>query len=65
LLGCLGSGVGASDSWPHRREVSPLCLGAMMFGEWGNPDHEASIRFVHRALEAGVNFVDTADVYEG
>jgi aryl-alcohol dehydrogenase-like predicted oxidoreductase len=35
----------------------------MMFGEWGNPDHEASIRIVHRALDAGVNFVDTADVY--
>jgi aryl-alcohol dehydrogenase-like predicted oxidoreductase len=34
-----------------------------MFGEWGNPDHEASIRIVHRALDAGVNFVDTADVY--
>jgi aryl-alcohol dehydrogenase-like predicted oxidoreductase len=44
-------------------KVSPLCLGAMMFGEWGNPDHEASIRIVHRALDAGVNFVDTADVY--
>src|SRR4029450_2560126 len=37
----------------------------MMFGEWGNPDREASIRIIHRALEAGVNFVDTADVYSG
>jgi aryl-alcohol dehydrogenase-like predicted oxidoreductase len=46
-------------------KVSPLCLGAMMFGEWGNPDHEASIRIIHRALDAGVNFVDTADVYSG
>jgi aryl-alcohol dehydrogenase-like predicted oxidoreductase len=44
-------------------KVSPLCLGAMMFGEWGNPDHEASIRIIHRALDAGLNFVDTADVY--
>jgi aryl-alcohol dehydrogenase-like predicted oxidoreductase len=44
-------------------KVSPLCLGAMMFGEWGNPDHEASIRITHRALDAGLNFVDTADVY--
>jgi aryl-alcohol dehydrogenase-like predicted oxidoreductase len=35
----------------------------MMFGEWGNPDHEASIRIIHRALDAGLNFVDTADVY--
>jgi aryl-alcohol dehydrogenase-like predicted oxidoreductase len=44
-------------------EVSALCLGAMMFGAWGNPDHEDSIRIIHRALDAGVNFVDTADVY--
>jgi aryl-alcohol dehydrogenase-like predicted oxidoreductase len=44
-------------------QVSELCLGAMMFGEWGNPDHEESIRIIHRALDAGVNFVDTADVY--
>jgi len=46
-------------------QVSPLCLGAMMFGEWGNPDHDDSIRIVHRALDAGINFVDTADVYSG
>ncbi len=46
-------------------KVSPLCLGAMMFGAWGNPDHEDSIRILHRALDAGVNFVDTADVYSG
>src|ERR1700736_241121 len=43
--------------------VSPLCLGAMMFGAWGNPDHEESARIVHRALDAGINFIDTADVY--
>ncbi len=43
--------------------VSPLCLGAMMFGAWGNTDHEDSIRIIHRALDAGVNFIDTADVY--
>jgi len=43
--------------------VSPLCLGAMMFGEWGNPDHDDSIRVIHRALDAGINFIDTADVY--
>ena len=43
--------------------VSPLCLGAMMFGAWGNTDHDESIRIIHRALDAGVNFVDTADVY--
>ncbi|HEV7749984.1 MAG TPA: aldo/keto reductase [Baekduia sp.] len=44
-------------------KVSPLCLGAMMFGEWGNPDHDESIRIIHRALDAGINFIDTADVY--
>ena len=43
--------------------VSSLCLGAMMFGEWGTSDHEESIRIIHRALAAGVNFIDTADVY--
>jgi len=46
-------------------KVSPLCLGAMMFGAWGNPDHEDSIRIIHRALDAGINFIDTADVYSG
>src|SRR5215467_16053580 len=45
--------------------VSPLCLGAMMFGSWGNPDHQESARIIGRALDAGINFVDTADVYSG
>ncbi|HEY1634913.1 MAG TPA: aldo/keto reductase [Acidimicrobiales bacterium] len=44
-------------------EVSSYCLGAMMFGAWGNPDRDDSIRIIHRALDAGINFVDTADVY--
>jgi aryl-alcohol dehydrogenase-like predicted oxidoreductase len=44
-------------------QVSKLCLGTMMFGAWGNTDHDDSIRIVHRALDAGINFVDTADVY--
>jgi len=44
-------------------KVSPLCLGAMMFGAWGNTDHEDSARIIHRALDAGINFIDTADVY--
>src|SRR5436189_2532686 len=44
-------------------QVSPLCLGAMMFGEWGNKDHDESIRIIHAALDAGINFIDTADVY--
>jgi len=44
-------------------KVSELCLGAMMFGAWGNTDHEDSVRIIHRALDAGINFIDTADVY--
>ena len=43
--------------------VSKFCLGAMMFGAWGNPDHDDSIRIIHAALDAGINFIDTADVY--
>ncbi len=48
---------------PTGMQVSPLCLGAMMFGAWGEPDHDISIGIIHRALDAGINFVDTADVY--
>src|SRR3954468_2809202 len=48
---------------PTGGKVSPLCLGAMMFGAWGNRDHDESIRIIHRALDAGINFIDTADVY--
>ena len=44
-------------------QVSKLCLGTMMFGAWGNTDHDDSIRIIHAALDAGINFVDTADVY--
>jgi len=44
-------------------QVSPLCLGAMMFGAMGEPDHDTSIKIIHRALDAGINFIDTADVY--
>ncbi|WP_223692791.1 aldo/keto reductase [Leifsonia poae] len=46
-------------------QVSPLCLGAMMFGSWGNDDRADAIRIIHRALDAGINFIDTADVYSG
>src|ERR1700760_27220 len=48
---------------PTGVSVSSLCLGAMMFGDWGTKDHDESIRIIHRALEAGINFIDTADVY--
>src|ERR1700684_3965968 len=43
--------------------VSQLCIGAMMFGAFGNPDHDDSVRIIHRALDAGINFIDTADAY--
>ena len=44
-------------------KVTPLCLGTMMLGGWGNEDEGESIRIIHRALDAGINFVDTADIY--
>ncbi len=43
--------------------VSQMCLGAMMFGAFGNPDHEDAIGIIHKALDAGMNFIDTADGY--
>ena len=50
--------LGTTGVW-----VSELCLGTMMFGQWGTKDHDESIRIIHRALDAGITFVDTADVY--
>src|SRR5579864_3666051 len=44
-------------------KVSPYCLGAMMLGGGGNPDHDDAIRIIHKALDAGINFIDTADRY--
>jgi aryl-alcohol dehydrogenase-like predicted oxidoreductase len=44
-------------------EVSVHCLGAMMFGEDGNPDRDECVRMIHTALGQGINFVDTADAY--
>ncbi len=44
-------------------KVSPLCLGAMMFGSFGNTDHDDCLRIIDAALDAGINFIDTADVY--
>jgi aryl-alcohol dehydrogenase-like predicted oxidoreductase len=44
-------------------KLSPLCLGAMMFGAWGNPDHDVSVRIIDSAIDAGINFIDTADAY--
>jgi aryl-alcohol dehydrogenase-like predicted oxidoreductase len=44
-------------------EVSAFCLGTMMFGAVGNPDHDECVRIIHAALDRGINFVDTADMY--
>lgn len=44
-------------------QVSPYCLGAMMFGKLANPDHNACIAIIHKALDFGINFLDTADAY--
>src|SRR5918911_2308159 len=44
-------------------QVSRYCLGAMMFGAWGNRDHDDCVRIIHHALDNGINFIDTADVY--
>jgi aryl-alcohol dehydrogenase-like predicted oxidoreductase len=44
-------------------KVSPYCLGAMMLGGLGNPDHDDCIRIIHKALDFGINFIDTADRY--
>lgn len=43
--------------------VSRLCLGTMMFGKQGNADHDECTQIIHKALDSGVNFIDTADVY--
>ena len=43
--------------------VSQLCLGAMMFGRWGEPDHDECVSIIHKALDSGINFIDTADMY--
>ena len=45
--------------------VSHFCLGAMMFGPWGNQDRDECVRMIHTALDGGINFVDTADIYGG
>jgi aryl-alcohol dehydrogenase-like predicted oxidoreductase len=48
---------------PAGVKVSPLCLGTMMFGAWGNTDQSDCIRIIHAALDGGLNFIDTANMY--
>ena len=50
--------------WKTEIKVSPYCLGAMMFSGLGNPDHDDCIRIIHKALDTGINFIDTADRYK-
>ncbi|MCU1501844.1 MAG: putative aldo/keto reductase, partial [Ilumatobacteraceae bacterium] len=45
-------------------EVSPLALGTMMFGTWGNTDADECRAMVDRALDAGITMFDTADIYD-
>ena len=44
-------------------QVSTICLGTMMFGGINNADHDNCVDIIHTGLDAGINFVDTADVY--
>jgi aryl-alcohol dehydrogenase (NADP+) len=44
-------------------KVSYWCFGAMMFGKLANPDHDECVRMIHKALDNGINFIDTADRY--
>jgi len=45
--------------------VNDTALGTMMFGAWGNTDRAETVRMVHRAIDAGIDLIDTADVYAG
>ncbi|EXU65740.1 hypothetical protein Z951_24180 [Streptomyces sp. PRh5] len=62
--GTEGNGATVKTREPGRTgiRVSPYCLGTMMFGRAGNPDHDDCVRIIHRALGSGINFIDTADV---
>ena len=69
LDGAVDRGASYGRHMPYRTlghtgmQVSSLCLGAMMFGQFGNRDHDDCVAIIHRALDAGINFIDTADVY--
>jgi aryl-alcohol dehydrogenase-like predicted oxidoreductase len=58
-----GAGAAMRDLGRTGVRVSPLCLGGMNFGTWANRDTADCTRIVHAALDAGINFVETADVY--
>lgn len=74
-MNCRPRAAGATDTQPKGRtieyrnlgrtgvRVSPLCLGCMMFG--GRTGPEDSYAIIDRALDAGINSIDTADVYDG
>jgi aryl-alcohol dehydrogenase-like predicted oxidoreductase len=52
-------------SWKDRHQGQEYWLGSRMFGAFGNTDHEYCIRLVHKAIDAGVNFTDSAGFYAG
>ncbi len=56
--------IGARTLGHSGLRVSELALGAMMFGRWGNTDVAECHRMVHRAIDAGITLVDTADMYD-
>ena len=58
-----GGRHGIPNARRHRSQVSTHCLGAMMFGAWGNTDVDDCVATIHAAIDGGINFVDTADVY--
>jgi aryl-alcohol dehydrogenase-like predicted oxidoreductase len=45
--------------------VSSLCLGGMNLGGWANEDRAECTQIIHTALDAGINFIETADIYSG
>ncbi|MGC4048783.1 MAG: aldo/keto reductase [Paludibaculum sp.] len=58
-----GEADAVSHAGPHRHQGQPLCARRRCFGKLGNPDHEDGARIIHRAIDAGINFIDTADRY--
>jgi aryl-alcohol dehydrogenase-like predicted oxidoreductase len=62
-LAVQGRKHGHSRAWFSRCPCEPAVPGRDDLGAWGNPDHDESVRIIHRALASGINFIDTADVY--
>src|SRR3972149_758150 len=63
MVRCMGRGYLLPAA--QLQHPQPPLLGEGAGGAWGNPDHAEGIRIIHRGLDAGINFVDSADVYAG